>query len=242
MGQANWYAFGRLAWDHTLSSEAIAEEWTRMSLTNDAPAVRTIADVMVKSRDIYVRYTTPLGLHHIMGQSIHYGPEPWLSSSARPDWTSVYYHKADANGLGFDRTAKGSNALALYKPEVQQLWNDPKTCPPDYLLWFHHVGWNQPLSTGRTLWNELCTRYYTGVDSVTWMQQQWAAVKPQIDPELHADVTGRLQTQHKEALWWRDACVLYFQSVAKQPIPAPFSPPTRTLDDIKRLVMIYQLR
>ncbi|MCB2409728.1 alpha-glucuronidase family glycosyl hydrolase [Hymenobacter lucidus] len=242
MGQANWYAFGRLAWDYTLSSQTIAEEWTRQTLTNDAPAVRTIADVMVKSHGIYTRYTMPLGLHHIMGQTIHYGPEPWLASSARPDWTAVYYHKADAVGLGFDRTAKGSNALALYKPEVQQLWNDPKTCPPNYLLWFHHVPWTQPLSTGRTLWNELATRYYTGADSVTWMQQQWAAVKPQVDAEMHADVTARLQTQRKEALWWRDACVLYFQSFAKQPIPAPFSPPERTLEEIKRLVTIYQLR
>ncbi|TGE25871.1 alpha-glucuronidase [Hymenobacter aquaticus] len=242
MGQANWYAFGRLAWDYTLSSQTIAEEWARQTLTADAPAVRTIADVMVRSHGIYTRYTMPLGLHHIMGQTIHYGPEPWLASSARPDWTAVYYHKADAVGLGFDRTEKGSNALALYKPEVQRRWNDPSTCPPNYLLWFHHVPWTQPLSTGRTLWNELCTRYYTGADSVTWMQQQWATVKPQVDAELHADVAARLQTQRKEALWWRDACVLYFQSFAKQPIPAPFSPPERTLDEIKRLVTIYQLR
>jgi alpha-glucuronidase len=242
VGQANWYAFGRLAWDHTLSPTAIAQEWTRMTLTTEPAAVRTITDVLVKSRNIYVRYTTPLGLHHIMGESIHYGPQPWLAKAGRPDWTAVYYHKADSIGLGFDRTATGSNALALYKPEVQKQWGNAQTCPLNYLLWFHHVGWKQHLSTGRNLWNELATRYYTGADSVLWMQKQWAQVQPQLDPALHADVAARLQTQRKEALWWRDACVLYFQSFAKQPIPAPFAPPTRTLADVKELVNIYQLR
>jgi alpha-glucuronidase len=242
MGQANWYAFGRLAWDHTLSTDAIAREWTRMTLTTEPAAVRTITEVLGKSRNIYVRYTVPLGLHHIMGESIHYGPQPWLANAGRPDWTAVYYHKADSIGLGFDRTATGSNALALYKPEVQKQWGNAQTCPLDYLLWFHHVGWQQRLSTGRTLWNELATRYYTGADSVLWMQKQWAQVQPRLDPALHADVAARLQTQRKEALWWRDACVLYFQSFAKQPIPAPLVPPTRTLADVKELVRIYQLR
>ncbi len=242
MGQANWYAFGRLAWDHTLSSKTIAEEWTNMTLTTQPAAERTIVDLMEKSRNIYVRYTTPLGLHHIMGESIHYGPQPWLAKAGRPDWTAIYYHKGDSLGLGFNRTATGSNALALYKPEVQKQWGNPQTCPLDYLLWFHHVGWKQPLSTGRTLWNELCTRYYTGADSVLWMQKQWAQVQPQVDPAIYTDVAARLQTQRKEALWWRDACVLYFQTLSRQPIPAPLVPPTRTLAEVKSLVTIYQLK
>ncbi|WP_151088651.1 alpha-glucuronidase family glycosyl hydrolase [Hymenobacter baengnokdamensis] len=242
VGQANWYAFGRLAWDHTLSAQAIAQEWTRMTLTTEPAAVRTITRVLGQSRSIYVRYTTPLGLHHIMGESLHYGPQPWLAQAGRPDWTAVYYHKADSSGLGFDRTATGSNALALYKPEVQQQWGNPRTCPLNYLLWFHHVAWRQPLSTGRTLWNELCTRYYTGADSVRWMQQQWAAARPALDPALYADVATRLQIQRREALWWRDACVLYFQTLARQPIPAPLAPPTRSLADIKQLVQLYQLK
>ena len=121
MGQANWYAFGRLAWDYTHNLRAaIATEWTKMTLTHEPQAVATIVEMMDKSRDIYVRYTTPLGLHHIMGQSIHYGPEPWLAQAGRPDWTAVYYHKADSVGLGFDRTATGSNALALYASGVQK--------------------------------------------------------------------------------------------------------------------------
>ncbi|MBJ6110869.1 alpha-glucuronidase [Hymenobacter sp. BT523] len=242
MGQANWYAFGRLAWDYTLPSAAIAKEWTQMTLTREPKAVATIVELMDRSRDVYVRYTTPLGLHHIMGQNIHYGPEPWLAQAGRADWTAVYYHKADSLGLGFNRTATGSNALALYSAGVQQQWGTPATCPLNYLLWFHHVGWKQPLRTGRTLWNELVTRYYTGADSVTWMQQRWASVQPAVDPALHADVAARLAIQRREALWWRDACVLYFQTFSKQPIPAPFSTPTRTLADVKTLVDLYQLK
>ncbi|QJW92277.1 alpha-glucuronidase [Spirosoma taeanense] len=242
MGQANWYAFGRLAWDHTLSSEAIAREWVNMTLTNEPAAVSQITNLMLRSREIYVDYTTPLGLHHIMGYGIHYGPEPWKANASRPDWNHTYYHRADSIGVGFDRTATGSNALSLYAPDVQKLWGNAETCPLPYLLWFHHVPWTKKLSTGRSLWDELCTRYYTGVDSVAWMQRQWTQVKPVVDPEIYADVAGRLATQHKEALWWRDACVLYFQTFSRQPIPAPFKKPERTLDDIKRLVNTYQLR
>jgi len=242
IGQANWYAYGRLAWDHTLSSEAIADEWTRMTLTREPAAVNSITQVLNQSRNVYVRYTTPLGLHHIMGQTLHYGPEPWLSQSARPDWTSVYYHKADATGLGFNRTATGSNALALYAPGARELWMNPVTCPPNYLLWFHHIGWTQQLSTGRTLWDELTTRYYTGADSVLWMQRQWEQAHPAVDAELHAAVAARLRIQHREALWWRDACVLYFQTFSRQPLPPTLTPPTRPLADIKQQVDIYQLR
>ncbi|MFD2935696.1 alpha-glucuronidase family glycosyl hydrolase [Spirosoma flavum] len=241
MAQANWYAFGRLAWDHTLSSEDIAHEWIKMTLTTEPKAVKTITDLMLRSREIYVNYNTPIGLSRPWS-GIHFAPEPWLEKSSRPDWTAIYYHRADSIGLGFNRTATGSNALAQYRLEVQQMWNDPETCPLPYLLWYHHIPWIKKLSTGRTLWDELCTRFYTGADSVGWMQQQWAQVKPAVDPEIFADVTGRLITQHKEAIWWRDAWVLYLQQYSRQPIPAPYKKPERTLDDVKRLVDIYQLR
>ena len=242
MSQANWYAFGRLAWDHALTSAAIATEWTQMTLTHEPKAVATVVDLMGKSRGIYVRYTTPLGLHHIMSQSIHYGPEPWLAQAGRPDWTAVYYHKGDSTGLGFNRTATGSDAMAFYSPGVRAEWADPKTCSLNYLLWFHHVGWQQSLSSGRTLWNELVTRYYTGADSVTWMQQRWASVQPAVDPAVFGDVAARLTIQRQEALWWRDACVLYFQTLSRRPVPAPFTPPTRTLAEVKNLVDLYQLK
>lgn len=242
MSQANWYAYGRLAWNHSLTSAQIAEEWIKMTLTRDPIAVKTIQTLLLNSRETYVDFTTPLGLHHVMGQGIHFGPEPWLERSARPDWTSIYYHRADSIGIGFDRGAQGSNALGLYHPEVQKQWNDPATCDLKYLLWYHHVPWNQPLRTGRTLWAELCTRYYGGAEAVADMQKTWASVKGQIDPEFFADVAGRLGAQHREALNWRDACVLYFQTHSRQAIPAPFKAPERSLQDLKKLVEIYQLR
>lgn len=242
MSQANWYAFGRLAWNHNLTSEQIADEWIKMTLTKDKAALQAIKDMLLKSREVYVNFTTPLGLHHIMGQGIHFGPEPWLERSARPDWTSIYYHRADSTGIGFNRKVSGSNALSLYHPEVQKQWNDPATMDLKYLLWFHHIGWNQKLSTGRTLWDELVTRYYTGVNEVAALQKEWASVKGKVDPEIFADVAGRLAVQHREALNWRDACVLYFQTFSKEPIPAPFKKPDRTLEELKETVRIYQLR
>lgn len=241
MAQANWYAFGRLAWDHTLSSEAIAREWIAMTLTHDPKASDLITNLMLKSRDIYVDYNTPLGLSRPWS-GVHFAPEPWQSRSPRPDWTAVYYHRADSAGLGFDRTETGSNALAQYQPEVRRGWETVETCPLPYLLWFHHVPWTKKLSTGRTLWDELCTRFYTGADSVRWMQQQWAQVKPAVDPDIFADVSARLVIQHKEAIWWRDAWVLYLQPFAQQPIPTPFIKPERTLDEVKRSVDTYLLR
>ncbi|CCH54893.1 Alpha-glucuronidase [Fibrisoma limi BUZ 3] len=241
MAQSNWYAFGRLAWDHTLTSEVIADEWVKMTLTREPTAVKRITNLLLKSRDIYVDYNTPMGLSRPWA-GVHFAPEPWQSKSPRPDWTAVYYHRADSIGIGFDRTASGSNALAQYQPEVRQQWANPETCPLPYLLWFHHVPWTKKLSTGRSLWDELCTRFYTGADSVRWMQQEWTQVKPAIDPVFHADVAGRLATQQREAIWWRDAWVLYLQEYARQPIPAPFKKPDRTLEDVKQLVNIYLMR
>lgn len=241
MSQANWYAFGRLAWDHTLSSEAIASEWVNMTLTHEPPAAKRITNLMLKSRDIYVDYNTPIGLSRPW-TGVHFAPEPWQNRSPRPDWTAVYYHKADSLGLGFDRTVTGSNALAQYRPEVRAQWENPETCPLPYLLWFHHVAWTKKLTSGRTLWNELCTRFYAGADSVRWMQGEWAQVKRAVDPAVHADVAARLATQQREAIWWRDAWVLYLQSFAKQSVPFPFKQPDRTLDDVKQSVNLYLLR
>ena len=242
MSQANWYGYGRLAWNHEISPEQIADEWIKMTLTKDPSSYKIIKNILLKSRETYVNFTNPLGLHHIMGQSIHFGMEPWLERSARPDWTAIYYHRADSLGIGFDRTSKGNNALGLYAQEVQNQWNNPQKIDLNYLLWFHHVGWNQKLSTGKTLWDELCTRYYTGVEEVEKMQNEWNQVKTNMDAEIFEDVKGRLAAQHREALNWRDACVLYFQTYSKQPIPAPFKKPERTLDEMKKIVEIYQLK
>jgi alpha-glucuronidase len=213
-----------------------------MTLTKDEPTVNIIKNLLLNSRETYVDFTEPLGLIHMMGQGIHYGPEPWLEKSQRPDWTSIYYHRADSIGLGFNRTSTGSNALGLYNIEVQNQWNNPETCDLKYLLWYHHVPWSKQLSTNRTLWDELCYRYYTGVEKVETMQSDWEKTKLNIDAEIFADVKGRLATQHQEALNWRDACVLYFQTYAKLPIPKQYKKPERTLDEMKEIVRIYQLK
>ncbi|KPM48617.1 alpha-glucuronidase family glycosyl hydrolase [Jiulongibacter sediminis] len=241
-GQSNWYAFGRLAWDHTLSSEQIAEEWTKMTLTKKPKAVKEVVDLMMKSHPTYVKYTYPLGLAHMMGEGHHYGPQPWLEKSGRPDWTSVYYHRTAKDGIGFDRTGGMSDALSLYSPDVQKAWGDPQTMDLNYLLWFHHLDWDYELPTGKTVWNELMTRYYQGVDEVEELQKQWNSLKPYIDQEIFENVKGRLAIQHKEALWWRDSCYLYFKQFSEKPLPVGLEEPKRTLEDVKELEHIYHLR
>ncbi len=242
IGQANWYAFGRLAWNPQLSSEQIADEWTKLTLTKNKAAVVKIKNVLMGSLPTYIKYTYPLGLHHMMGESHHYGPQPWLEKSGRPDWTSVYYHRATTEGIGFDRTGKMSNALSLYHPELQKKWNNAATCDLNYLMWFHHLPWNHQLSTGKTVWNELMTRYYEGAKEVEKMSEKWQTLANDIDSETFANVAGRLKIQEKEALWWRDACYLYFHTFTKQPLPHGLTPPQRTLEDVKKLEEIYHLR
>jgi alpha-glucuronidase len=228
-GQANWYSFGRLAWDHHLSPEQIADEWIRMTFTNDRTFIEPVKTLMDRSWDITVNYMTPLGLHHIMGWSHHYGPAPWIKDKHRADWTSVYYHQANTTGIGFNRTASGSGAVAQYFPEARGVFDSRENCPEKFLLWFHHVGWAEKMKSGRTLWDELCHSYYTGADSVKWMQQTWNTIKSKIDPERAHHVTQFLSIQQKEAVWWRNACVLYFQSFSNLPIPAGLERPDKPL-------------
>jgi alpha-glucuronidase len=229
-GQANWYAFGRLAWDHTLSSEVIAREWLAMTFTNDPAFMAPVTDMMLASREHLVNYMTPLGLHHIMGWSHHYGPSPWIKDKPRADWTSVYYHRASAEGIGFDRTATGSKALEQYFPAVQQQFGHLNTCPEAYLLWFHHVSWDHKMKSGRTLWDEMCHRYYQGAAAVGHMRQTWNGLQPHVDGERFAHVQSLLRIQEKEARWWRNACLLYFQTFSKKPIPAGLEKPDQTLE------------
>jgi alpha-glucuronidase len=234
-GQANWYAFGRLAWDHDLSSEQIADEWIKQTFTADKKLVDVTKSIMISSRETMVNYMTPLGLHHIMGTGHHYGPAPWVSNAGRADWNPVYYHRADTNGIGFDRTSAGSNTLAQYAPEVRKQFEDINTCPEEYLLWFHHVSWNHKMKSGRTLWEELCNKYYAGVDSVRAMQKSWNNLKGLVDKERFKHVQMLLAVQEKEAVWWRNACLLYFQTFSKMPIPAKYEQPDQTLEYYKSL-------
>lgn len=237
--QANWYAYGRLAWNHEIKPTAIAEEWTRQTFTNEAQAVKKIVSMMTTSREAVVNYMTPLGLHHIMATSHHYGPGPWVSNLGRADWNPVYYHRADAYGIGFNRTKTGSDALSQYNPEAAKLWSDSNTCDEKFLLWFHHVSWQHKMKSGRSLWNELCAKYQLGVDSVKWMKTQWQSMSAQIDPERFRQVNMLLTIQEQDAEWWRDACLLYFQTFSKQPIPSSIPKAKYTLEYYKDLKFPY---
>ena len=238
MAAANWYAFGRLAWDHSLPSEAIAEEWTRMTFGNDDISLETIRSILLESHQAVVDYSMPLGLHHIMAAGHHYGPGPWYDQG-RPDWTSVYYHQADENGIGFDRTKTGSDALGQYADEVIQEWGDPETISDKYLLWFHHVSWDHPMESGRTLWDELCARYQRGVDRVDSWQTRWNSLKNEIDNQRHHRVAALLKRQHMEARFYKDACLSYFQTFSKRPFPLDVEAPLHDLDYYRNFMLYH---
>ena len=167
---------------------------------------------MLNSREYVVSYMTPLGLHHIMGWDHHYGPSPWIKDKPRADWTSVYYHKAEKNGIGFNRTSSGSNAVGQYFSEVEQLYGSLETCPEKYLLWFHHLPWDHRMASGMTLWEELQAHYQKGVDYVKFMQNAWSSLNTKIDPERFKHVQNRLTMQFENAVEWRDTCLEYFGS------------------------------
>lgn len=247
LAQANWYAFGRLAWNPAITSEQIAREWSRQTFftqadtgqagaTAEKQAEESLVSLLLNSRETVVDYMMPLGLHHIFAWGHHYGPEPWCEvSGARPDWLPTYYHRADAQGLGFDRSHTGSNATAQYPDSLCALFDDLTTCPEEFLLWFHHVPWTHQMRSGRTLWQELCYRYSQGVEGAREMQRQWDALEGIIDTERFRSVRCKLMTQTRDAQWWKDACLLYFQTFSGQPFPADMERPVHTLDALKKI-------
>lgn len=237
--QANWYAFGRLAWNPELSARDIAADWARMTFSNDSAAVQGIVAMMMGSRETVVNYMTPLGLAHLMGTGHHYGPAPWVADLARPEWNPVYYHRADANGIGFDRTTTGSNALSQYAVPVAAQYAEAGKTPLEYLLWFHHVSWDRRLNTGRSLWEELIHRYDIGVNAVADMQRQWGGLKGRLDAERYAEVAAMLSVQLREAKWWRDASIAYWQSISGRALPAGVAPPAEGLAYYKSLQFPY---
>ncbi len=222
--QANWYALGRLAWDHTLSAEQIADEWIRMTLTNDPLAIPPVRKMMMSSREWMVDYSSPLGLTVLSAGGHHYGPQPWKRT---------YYHRADSLGIGFDRTETGSNAVNQYASVVSRHFSDIHTCPETFLAWFHHVPWDHKMKSGRTFWEELCYKYYKGVEGVRQMQKDWAALRGRIDPETF-DTTGQLlKLQEDEAVWWRDACLGYFGKISGRIIPPRYEKPRYNQHEIE---------
>ena len=208
--QANWYAFGRLAWDYDLSAEAIADEWCRMTWSNDPLVVDAIKTMMLGSWEACINYMTPLGLHHMMQEGHHYGPDPAFNAAKRVDWNNVYYHQADTKGIGFDRSSTGSNAASQYHSPLREQFDNIKTCPEKLLLWFHHVPWDLRLQSGQTLWEELQHRYDAGVAFVETMRDIWQSLQGKIDPQRHAHVNKRLEQQLENARLWREVCLKYF--------------------------------
>ena len=237
--QANWYGFGKLAWNPELNSKDIAKEWISLTLSRNKQAVDEIAEMMMESREAVVNYMDPLGLHHIFATSHHYGPGPWVDDLGRPDWNPVYYHQADTEGIGFDRTETGSNALEQYAPEIQKEFSNIKTIPEKHLLWFHHVPWDYKLKNGKSLWDNLALKYQEGVDKVKEMKEQWSELEDQIDPTIHSEVSMMLEIQLKEAIWWKDACLSYFNSFAKKDYPAGVTKPEHSLEYYKSLEFPY---
>ncbi|HUZ60984.1 MAG TPA: alpha-glucuronidase [Hanamia sp.] len=246
--QANWYSFGRLAWNNTLKSEQIADEWIKLTFYGDSSQKSNepnyasdwhqnflvpVKKMMMESREAAVNFMTPLGLHHIMSANGHYGPGPWWAPKGiQPDWTPPYYHKASSTGIGFDRTTKGSDAVSQYHEPLASELNNVATCPQKFLLWFHHLPWDYKMHNGRTLWDALCYHYEEGVNQVRDFQKVWDKAGPYVDSTRFMEVQRKLRTQCVNAILWKDACTLYFQQFSKMPIPYELERPVNNLDEM----------
>jgi alpha-glucuronidase len=233
--QANWYAFGRLAWNPDADPERLAREWAAQTFSPDPVVTAPIVAMMMPSRQAVVDYMTPLGLAHLMATGHHYGPGPWVADLARPEWNPTYYHRADADGIGFDRTRTGSNAVAQYAAPIARRLANPARVGGDYLLWFHHVPWDRRMADGSTLWETLVRRYDRGVAAVRAMRGRWAGLRGKVDAERFREVETYLAIQEREARWWRDASIAYWTSLNHLPLPAGSPPPAETLDHYKAL-------
>ena len=221
--QANWYAFGRLAWNPSISSEEIAHEWLILTYEcKDERFTKPVEMMMLTSREACVNYMMPLGLHHIFKFDHHYGPEPDGFKAEYPlEWCPVYYHKADAKGIGFDRSSKGTDAVGQYPEPYRSLYDNIQTCPEEYLLWFHHVPWNYRMKSGSTLWQELCMKYNMGVAMVEVYRDYWHTAAKQYmkgheQEWQHTD--SLLNVQLENAKEWRNTCLKYFQTFSKMKI------------------------
>ena len=215
--QANWYAFGRLAWNPSMKSEEIAQEWLAATFGGNDKFKdgEKLLNVMLRSREACVDYMMPLGLHHIFRFDHHYGPQPDGFIKSYPlEWCPVYYHQADKQGVGFDRTHTGSNATSQYREPYCSLYDDPSTCPENLLLWFHHLPWTYRMNSGRTLWEELQYRYNRGVSEVENFCEVWQECKSGIDEQRWREVDERMKHQLENAREWRDVCLKYFGSFA----------------------------
>jgi alpha-glucuronidase len=214
--QANWYAFGRLAWDPGLTAEAIADEWIRMTWAPSSGVVMAIRGLLLDSLEAFVDYTMPLGLHHLIGGD-HYAVMPENADKRRADWSALYYHRAAADGVGFDRTRTGSAAVEQYRSPLRERWSDPATTPEELLLWFHRLPWDHELKSGGTLWQGLVRHYTRGAERAADFERRWQALAGRVDDERHRVVAAKLRQQAADALAWREKCLRYFQTFSGRP-------------------------
>ncbi|PGH47584.1 alpha-glucuronidase family glycosyl hydrolase [Streptomyces sp. Ru87] len=221
--QANLYAFGRMAWDWTQDSGRLADDWVRMTWSNEGPVADTVVRMMTGSWEALAGYQTPLGIGHQFAADVHYDPYPsqWF---VRDDWSPVYYNRADSAGLGYDRSPTGSNLAAQYFPVLRERYSDIRTTPEDLLMWFHHVPWGHRMESGRTFWEELVGRYQTGVQYVTWMREAWDSLEPSIGARRFAEVREKLAAHEADARNWRDTCVDYWREFSGRPMPVDQGP------------------
>lgn len=234
--QANWYAFGRLAWKHSLTAADIAQEWVSATFTNEESTKSALVNMMLDSREAVVNYMMPLGLHHIFAFDHHYGPEPWGDRpGGRPDWMPWYYHNADSLGIGFDRSETGSNAVGQYFSPLDSIYGNFETCPKELLLWFHHVPWDYQMDNAKSLWENLCYAYDAGVRQVRNYQKIWDRLEEKVDKQRFLQVQSKLRIQARDAVWWKDACLLYFQTFSRKAIPYELERPVHDLEELKSI-------
>lgn len=246
MAQSNWYAFGRQAWDESITPDVIAREWAALTFSSDASFLTQMSRMMCSTRESVVKYMMPLGLHHIFASGHHYGPEPWCDPKGwREDWKPVYYHKATAAGIGFNRTDKadhtgrmGSANTRQYPDELYNIYNNVETCPEQLLLWFHHVPWTHRMHSGETLWEALCHTYDEGVREAEAYLRFWNDVaRRYIKDDRWAAQKRLFERQAKDAWWWRDACLMYFAQFSKQELPYGCPKPRYDFSVISKYVL-----
>jgi alpha-glucuronidase len=223
-GQANWYAYGRLAWNPDLSAEDIADEWIRMTWGGSDQLRAAVRSIMLESRESFVDYTMPMGLHHLIGGD-HYAPMPENNDSRRSDWSATTYHHAGADGIGYNRTPRGSGGVLQYNSPMREDWSNPATTPDRLLLWFHHLPWDFKTKSGKTLWEELVAHYTRGALWARGLEARWAGVRRFVDFDRFDAVLVKLHQQSQDAASWRDKCLRYFQAFSKLPIPPLEAPP-----------------
>jgi alpha-glucuronidase len=222
--QANWYAFGRFAWNPDSTAQGVATEWADMTFTSDPAFVRPVVDMMLKSYEAYVDYSTPLGLAFMKAYNTHFGPGPWATQGGWADWTSNYFNQANADGIGFDRTSKGSNLAGQYHEPWRSQFEDLAKTPERYLLFFHRLRWDYRMRSGLTLFDDLYYHYQAGVGEVDTMRRTWAGLSGYVDDERFRTVADYLDVQKRDAVWWRDGSLAYMQSFAKLPFPDGYKP------------------